>query len=112
MDEYFDCRDCTAEEILSLLYEKLPRLGRERRKRKMVYVGATGDVAKRVREHRITPDKVLFCALTAHRRVAAKVEWLAREQGFNIGKVEWGGNGTNSFSRYVYAYKITKNSRQ
>lgn len=57
----------------------------------------------------ITPRKhnageVLFRGQTASQDVAATVEAEARRRGFYIGKVGHGGNGTNSYSIYVYAY--------
>ena len=57
-------------------------------------------------------DEFIFCAQTANQRVAAKVEEIAKELGFEIGDVEYGGNGTNSYSIYIYAYVITRDSKQ
>lgn len=85
---------------------------RNRACRKRVYVGATGNVAARLQRHNVSDDEFLFSAQTAHRCVAAKVERLAYENGFRIGDVSWGGNGTNSLSIYVYAYIITDSTRE
>ena len=46
--------------------------------------------------------EVLFRGQTASQDVAAAVEAEARRRGFYIGKVGHGGNGTNSYSIYVY----------
>ena len=108
----YDCRDYTAEEILLLLYDIHPELEYDKRKRKRVYVGVTGDVKGRAQDHKITLDEIIFCAQTTHRRVAAKVERLAHDAGFYIGKVAHGGNGTNSRSLFVYAYVITKTTKE
>ena len=104
IDNYYDCRDLSAEEILLLLMELYPAL-RDEANRKRVYIGATGNLAERLRRHNV--KEVLFCARTANRRVAARVEELANQLGFEIGDVEHGGNGTNSFSLFVYAFDMT-----
>ena len=57
---------------------------------------------KCLRKH--NAGKVLFRRQTASQDVAAAVEAEARRRGFYIGKVGHGGNGTNSYSIYVYAY--------
>ena len=80
-----DCRNCSAEEILRLLLDTYPSLY-DTANRKLVYVGATCDVEERLRKHNVDIDDVLFCAMTASRRVAARVEELAREMGFCIGQ--------------------------
>ena len=108
----YDCRDYTAEEIIDLLLDVNYELKYDRTRRKRVYVGATSDVKSRARDHNITVDDIFFCAQTTHQKVAAKVERLAKEAGFNIGNVSWGGNGTNSKSLYVYAYVITRKTVQ
>ncbi len=107
-----DCRNYTAKEVLLLLYDHFPELQNSKRKRKRVYVGVTGDIVRRAREHNIALSEIIFYAQTAAQWVAAKVEKLAKELGFEIGDVEHGGNGTNSHSVYVYAYVITKESKQ
>ena len=105
MLKIYDCRDYSAEEIIESIIKLYPAL-RYRDNRRRIYVGATGDINKRLYCHN-AEDKVIFCAQTAHQNVAAKVEALAYDYGFNIGDVKWGGNGTNSHSIYVYAYRIT-----
>ena len=99
---FYECRDYTAKEILNLMIEENPSL-QHRAARGRVYVGASGNVAERLRRHNAR-ERLLFCARTAHRNVAAAVERLAHEMGFCIGNVEWGGCGTNSHSVFVYAY--------
>ena len=108
MPKIYDCRDCSAEEIIERMIELCPAL-EHRGNRRRIYVGVTGDIAERIYRHN-AEDKVIFCAQTAHQNVAAKVEALAHDYGFNIGDVGWGGNGTNSRSIYVYAYKITSDT--
>ena len=103
--EFYDCRNYSAEEILAFMIKKNPAL-RHRAQRRRVYVGASGNVADRLYRHKAL-ERLLFCARTAHRNVAAAVERIAREMGFNIGNVGWGGCGTNSHSIYVYAYKMS-----
>ena len=111
-DRSIDCKSYTAEEIISLLFDIYPELQNHQRKRKHVYIGMTNDIKRRTLEHNISIDEIIFYAQTANQRVAAKVEELAKELGFEIGEVEHGGNGTNSYSIYIYAYVITKYSRQ
>lgn len=108
MPRIYDCRDYSAEEIIELMIELYPAL-EHRENRRRIYVGATGNIAERLYRHN-AEDKVIFCAQTAHQNVAAKVEALAHDYGFNIGDVKWGGNGTNSYSIYVYAYRITRDT--
>ena len=96
----FDCRDCSAEEIIELMITLNPELN-DPVKRRKVYVGVTGNIRERLLRHNV--DVALFSAQTANRMVAKKVENIAYEMGFNIGNVSWGGNGTNSHSIYVYA---------
>ena len=101
---FYDCRDYTAQEILAFMIKKNPSL-RQRAERRRVYVGASGNVAERLYRHNAR-ERLLFCVRTAHRNVAAAVERLAREMGFCIGNVEWGGCGTNSHYIFVYAYRM------
>ena len=101
----FDCRDYSAAEILEFMIKLNPSL-RYPANRRRVYVGATFNIDERLYRHNAR-ENLIFCAQTAHQNVAAKVEELAYESGFNIGEVKWGGNGTNSYSIYVYAYRIT-----
>ena len=107
-----DCRDYTAEQVIALLFDIHPELQNSKRKRSRVYVGITNDIERRAREHNIAINEIVFYAQTSAQWVAAKVEELAYELGFAIGDVEYGGNGTNSHSIYVYAYVITGESRQ
>ena len=104
MPRIYDCRDYSAEEIIEHMIELYPALEHQENRRR-IYVGATGNIAERLYRHN-AEDKVIFCAQTAHQNVAAKVEALAHDYGFNIGKVTHGGNGTNSHSINVYAYEI------
>ncbi len=106
----YDCRDLSAKEIIEYMMELYPSL-RYLKERRQTYIGATGDIAERLYRHNAA-DEVIFCARTAHRNVAAAVEALAHNMGFNIGDVKWGGNGTNSHSIYVYAYRITDDTVQ
>ena len=101
---FYECRDYTAKEILDFMIEENPSL-QHRAARGRVYVGASGNVAERLYRHNAR-ERLLFCARTAHRNVAAAVERLAHEMGFCIGNVEWGGCGTNSHSVFVYAYRM------
>lgn len=96
-----DCRDLSAKEIVDYIIELNPDL-RDAKNRKRVYVGVTGDIEERLRWH--NAGVVLFRGQTASQAVAAAVEAEARRRGFYIGKVGHGGNGTNSYSIYVYAY--------
>ena len=107
-----DCRDYKAEQVIALLFDIHPELQNSSRKRKRVYIGVTNDIYRRAREHNISIDEIIFYAQTAAQCVAAKVEEIAHEQGFKIGDVKYGGCGTNSYSIYVYAYAITKESKQ
>ena len=100
-----DCRNYSAQEILDYMIVLNPSL-RHSLNRRRTYIGASGNVAERLYRHNAR-NKLLFCALTAHRNVASAVERLAHEMGFCIGNVEWGGSGTNSHSVYVYAYRMT-----
>ncbi len=103
-----DCRNFSAERIIDYLMELYPELyNRDNRRR--VYIGVTGNIAERLYRHN-AKDNLLFCAQTATRWVAAKVEKIADELGFEIGDVHHGGNGTNSKSIYVYAYFIDSNT--
>lgn len=61
----------------------------------------TNDIRRRAREHNISIDEIIFYAQTANHRVAAKVEELVKELGFEIGEIECGGNGANSYSIYM-----------
>ncbi len=90
----------SAEEIVDYMIKLNPELEGPI-KRQKVYVGATGNIEERLRRH--NAPRAIFCAQTANRRVAAKVEEVAHNEGFYIGDVTWGGNGTNSHSIYVYA---------
>ena len=112
MIQSYDCRNYSAKEIILLLFDLFPELQNNRKMRRRVYLGATNDVERRAREHKIPVDKIIFCAQTANQRVAAKVEELAKELGFNIGNVDHGGNGTNSHSIYIYAYVVTRKTKQ
>ena len=105
MQKIYDCSDFSAEEIINYMIELNPSLRRLENRRR-TYVGATKDINERLYRHNAA-DEVIFCAQTAHQNVAAKVESIAYDLGFNIGSVKWGGNGTNSYSIYVYAYRIT-----
>lgn len=111
-DTSIDCRNYTAEEIILLLFDIYPELQNSKRRRKRVYVGVTNDIVRRAREQNIALDEIIFYAQTATQLVAAKAERLAKELGFEIGDVKHGGNGTNSCSIYVYAYVITRDSKQ
>ena len=108
--EIKDCRDYSAEEIIKCFIKQYPEL-REKENRQSVYIGATGNLEERLYRHR-AKDNVLFCAKTAAQWVAAKVEEIARGLGFKIGDVSHGGNGTNSYSIYVYAYFIDEHTIQ
>ena len=101
--QILDCHDLSAEEIVDYMIELNPDL-QSLIKRQKVYVGATGNIEERLRRHKV--DKPLFYARTASQRVAAKVEEIACNLGFCIGNVTHGGNGTNSYSIYVYAFEI------
>jgi hypothetical protein len=103
--QILDCHDLTAEQIVDYMIELNPDL-QSLIKRQKVYVGSTCNIDERLYRHNAR-ENLIFCAQTAHQNVAAKVEELAYESGFNIGEVKWGGNGTNSYSIYVYAYRIT-----
>ena len=103
--EIIDCRDLSAKEILDEMIRMHPWL-EDPDNRQWVYVGATGDINERLYRH--NAKKVLFCAQTANQRVAAAVEEEALKLGFCIGNVKHGGNGTNSFSIYIYAYIIDR----
>lgn len=107
-----DCRDYKAEQVIALLFDIHPELQNSRRKRKRVYIGVTNDINRRAREHNISIEEIIFYAQTAAQWVAAKVEEIAHKQGFKIGDVKYGGCGTNSYSIYVYAYVITRDSKQ
>lgn len=105
----YNCRNLSAQEIITAIIEKYPWLKCEENRR-LVYIGATKDIGDRLRRHRA--GRVLFCGQTANQMVAAKVEDIAYKMGFYIGGVSWGGNGTNSYSIYVYAYLITSDTVQ
>ncbi len=107
----YNCRHKSAEEIIAFIIELYPSLV-ERKNRKHIYIGVTGDIATRARAHNISTEEIIFCARTASRRVAAKVERIAHSLGFFIGNVSWGGNGTNSRSIYTYAYVIDSHTRE
>ena len=80
-----DCRNFSAERIIDYLMELYPELyNRDNRRR--VYIGVTGNIAERLYRHN-AKDNLLFCAQTATRWVAAKVETIADELGFEIGDV-------------------------
>ena len=100
-----NCRSYSAQEIIEFMIRLNPLLRIEDNRNK-VYVGATGDIRERMRRH--NTKELLFAAQTAGQRVAAKVEATALKYGFHIGNVKHGGNGTNSHSIYIYAYRITK----
>ena len=108
MIKIYDCRTFSAEEIINYMIGLNPSLKHVANRRR-IYVGATRNIGERLYRHN-AEDEVIFCAQTAHQNVAAKVEALAYNLGFNIGSVKWGGNGTNSYSIYVYAYRITDNT--
>ena len=99
--EPINCRDLSAKEIVDYIIELNPWL-RDINNRDLVYIGVTGDIEERLRRHNAI--EVLFIGQTANQGVAAAVEVEARRRGFYIGKVGHGGNGTNSYSIYVYAY--------
>lgn len=103
--EIIDCRDLSAKEIIDKMIRMYPWL-EDPDNRRWVYVGATGDINERLYRH--NAKRVLFCARTANQRVAAAVEEEALRLGFCIGNVKHGGNGTNSFSIYIYAYIIDR----
>ena len=103
--DILNCRNYSAEEIIEFMIKLNPELKMEEN-RSNVYVGATKDIKERMRRHNV--KELLFAAKTASQRVAAKVEELAFKYGFQIGNVKHGGNGTNSYSIYIYAYRITK----
>ena len=96
-----NCRNLSAKEIVDYIIELTPWL-RDVKQRISVYVGVTGDIEERLRRH--NAGEVLFRGQTASQDVAATVEAEARRRGFYIGKVGHGGNGTNSYSIYVYVY--------
>ena len=96
-----NCRDLSAKEIVEYIIELNPDL-RDVKNRIRVYVGVTGNIEERLRRHNAI--EVLFIGQTANQGVAAAVEAEARRRGFYIGKVGHGGNGTNSYSIYVYTY--------
>ena len=102
----YDCVNLSADEIINYLIEIYPEL-QDRRARAGVYIGTTGNIADRLYRHN-AKDNLLFCAKVANRRVAARFEKIALESGFQIGDVIHGGNGTNSYSIFVYAYEIDK----
>ena len=108
MINIYDCRAFSAEDIINYMIGLNPSLKHVANRRR-IYVGATRNIEERLYRHN-AEDEVIFCAQTAHQNVAAKVEALAYNLGFNIGRVKWGGNGTNSYSIYVYAYRITDNT--
>ena len=108
MIRIYDFRDFSAEEIINYMIGLNPSLKHVANRRR-IYVGATRNIEERLYRHN-AKDEVIFCAQTAHQNVAVKVEALAYNLGFNIGSVKWGGNGTNSYSIYVYAYRITDNT--
>jgi hypothetical protein len=103
--DILNCRNYSAEEIIEFMIKLNPELKMEEN-RSNVYVGATKDIKERMRRHNV--KELLFAAKTASQRVAAKVEEVALRYGFQIGNVSYGGNGTNSHSIYIYAYRITK----
>lgn len=99
--EPINCRDLSAREIVDYIIELNPWL-RDVKQRIRVYVGVTENIEKCLRKH--NAGEVLFRGQTASQDVAAAVEAEARRRGFYIGKVGHRGNGTNSYSIYVYAY--------
>lgn len=103
-----DCRDYSAEAIIKCFIKQYPEL-KEKENRRRVYIGVTGNIEERLRRHN-AKDNLLFCAQTAAQWVAAKVEEIANGLGFEIGDVSHGGNGTNSYSIYVYAYFIDEHT--
>ncbi len=103
--EPINCRDLSAKEIVDYIIELNPWL-RDVNNRAIVYVGVTGNIEERLRRH--NAREVIFRGETANQDVAAAVEDEARRRGFYIGKVVHGGNGTNSYSIYVYAYLMDR----
>ena len=99
--QQINCRDLSAKEIVEYIIELNPDL-RDVKNRIRVYVGVTGNIEERLCRHNAI--EVLFIGQTANQGVAAAVEAEARRRGFYIGKVFHSGNGTNSYSIYVYAY--------
>ena len=93
--EPINCRELSARETVELN----PWL-RDVKQRIRVYVGVIENIEKRLCKH--NAGEVLFRGQTASQDVAAAVEAEARRRGFYIGKVGHGGNGTNSYSIYVY----------
>ena len=105
-----DCRLMSAAEIIDCLIELYPELENPANRRR-VYIGVTGNIKNRLYRHN-AKNNLLFCAQTAAQWVAAKVEEIAHGLGFEIGDVRHGGNGTNCYSIYVYAYFIDEHTIQ
>ena len=59
----FDCRDCSAAEILDYMIKLNPAL-RYAANRRRVYVGATGNIAERLYRHNAR-ENLIFCAQTS-----------------------------------------------
>ena len=104
-----NCRDLSAKEIVEYIIELNPDL-RDVKNRIRVYVGVTRNIEERLRRHNAI--EVLFIGQTANQGVAAAVEAEARRRGFYIGKVDHGGNRTNSYSiLLVTMFAIANNIR-
>ena len=71
--------------------------------KKQYYCGITNDISQNLSRHGI--DGYLACCQCASFDVAKKVEEELGKEGFNIGNVDYGGNGGTEDSVFVYMFK-------
>ena len=100
----------TAKQIAELMEDVYTSTFENGERKKDYYCGITQeDVSDNLTRHNITRYLVAYQCENAE--IAADVETILGQKGFNIGDAD-GGNGGNDQSVVVYMYKITEETEQ
>ena len=99
---------CAAEDVKKLLYQQWLGLCAQDTTPSHYYCGITNDPDRRKEQHESelgeTINYLCVCKC-ASSEIAGEVEELMAKKGFDIGDVDFGGNGGAEDSVYVYLFK-------
>lgn len=99
---------CDAKNVQELLYQQWLGLCAQDTTPSHYYCGITNDPDVRKKDHEAklgkTIDYLCVCQCDSA-EIAGEVEELMAKKGFDIGDVDFGGNGGTDDSVYVYLFK-------
>lgn len=97
-----DATELTPAQIVELFEYHYSRSRRPNQTRFCFYCGITNDEDTCLRRHEI--DSFLITCETASQEIAAEVEGLLHDAGYDTGRDQHGGNGGVDDSVFVYMY--------